>query len=485
MFFPDLLHPRFKEISFRNPLLYLLLFIKIATVIGLNYCNEEVFSDHWSKNTLLANYSGDSDAYIDPIEYFINTGNYGSRTDSHTFSGRAPYYGSIYYIFRLFIDKYQTVDLMAFLQILIDCIAGLVMAKFLFKNTKTHWTFWLTIAFYSGSFYHTDFSGRILTESLSTSALIFFSYYLLKLFHGKSRQNFIAAGTWLSIAVVLKPYFAPLYLLVFLFYDKSKTPVYNFITGVIFSLSLIVITIPFTVRNYLHYGMFQPFSSLDGGSSITEGDVAYRNYLQSVGESFIFWDPDCAGCLFTNIPIQCDYRLPERMFTENTDRATVNKAKDIYIDYLNNKTAVKEVQVINTFNALREDYRISKPFHYYFGSRLLLTYRFIIQKASYYLPNTFEGSGYYLFAAIKAFQVVIYYVIMITGFAGIFYLALKRKKIVFLLGIVPFYLILFFPVVLGAIEWRYWSGSHYFLLMSSVLFIFLVHTRFSRKKNEL
>lgn len=463
--------------------MYLIVVIKIITVIGLNYCNENVFSDHWSKNTLLANYSGDSDAYIDPIEHFITTGNYGSRGDGETFSGRAPYYGSIYYVLRLMFSKYVTVDLMALLQILLDSIAGLVMARILFQLTKTHWTFWLTIVLFLASFYHTDFSGRILTESLSTSALIFFSYYMLKLFREKSRTNFLAAGTWLSIAVVLKPYFAPLYLLVFLFYDKNKKPVHNFFSAVIFSISLLLITTPFTIRNYINYDIFQPFSSLDGGSSITEGDFAYRKYLQSVGESFIFWDPHCAGCLFTNIDIQCDYVLPDHMFTENTDRASVDRAKNLYIDYLNNKTAEKEKQVIATFNSLSEDYRISKPFNYYIGSRILLTYRFIFQKASYYLPNSFNGMLFYTVTAIKAFQFLIYYVILLTGFAGIIYLALKRNKLVFLLGVVPLYLIIFFPVLLRAIEWRYWSGSHYFLMMSSVFFIYLVINHLTMKKS--
>src|SRR5687768_13317089 len=154
------INSKFLRINFRNPLLYFLLCVKLFTVIILNFFSEANFSTHWSENTLLAYYSGDSHAYIDPIDNFIETGTYFfDEGNGKVYNGRAPYYGSIYFILRQVAGNYLALDLLAFLQILIDCFAGLVMSVLIFRMTSASWAFWLTLIFYTGSFYQTDYAG--------------------------------------------------------------------------------------------------------------------------------------------------------------------------------------------------------------------------------------------------------------------------------------------------------------------------------------
>jgi hypothetical protein len=452
----------------------ILLIIKTSTVLFLNFVNEKTYSNQYSKNTLFANLaSGDSEPYIVPIENFINTGEYFFNVEGKKeYAGRAPYYGSLYYLFRQFSDPYTSLDLLAILQIILECMAGVVMVSITLRITGSVGASNLTLLLFSLSTYQTDYTARIITESISASALIFFTHYFLRLFDNKTPSLFFASGFWLGIAVLLKPYLAPLYVLYLAHYDRKKNILVNIKFAFLFAISILLIVTPFTIRNFMKFNKVQPFSSYYGGAVVTEGDLAFRNYLQSIGESIAYWDPDGAACLFTNAKVPCNFVFPDYVYTENTDSNDLKSASRIYIDYLNAKTPQKEIEVIKTFTFLTTDFKHSRPFMYYVGAPMLLLKKFIIQKASYYIPNPFTDYRAYFINAIKGLQYLLYYFITLTGLAGIFYFMKKNKQIFVALGIIPLYLIVFFPVVIRATEWRYWTTSHYLLLICAVSFVY-------------
>jgi hypothetical protein len=462
--------------------IFIILFIiKTSTVLLFNYLNEKLYTNKYSENTVFASLaSGDSEPYIIPIENFIQTGEYYFTEDGKKeYAGRAPYYGSIYYFFRLFSNQYVSLDLLAMLQIILECFAGIALAAITLRITKSIKASYITLLLFSLSTYQTDYDARIITESISASALIFFAYYFLKLFENKTPSLYFVSGFWLGIAVLLKPYFAPLFVLYLVHYDRKRSIIENLKFAVMFGMSIILFVTPFTIRNYLKLNKIQPFSSYYGGAVVTEGDLAFRNYLQSIGESIAYWDPDCAACHFTNAKVPCYYVFPSYVYTENTDSNDIKHASQIYIDYLDQKTSKKEKEVIKTFSSLTSDFKQSRPFIFYLGSRLLLLKKFLIQKASYYIANPFTDYRAYFINAFKGLQYILYYFITIGGLAGIIYFIKKNKQVFLTLGIIPVYLIIFFPVLIRATEWRYWSSSHYFLLVSTVCFIYFL--LFSKK----
>ena len=77
----------------------------------------------------------------------------------------------------------------------------------------------------------------------------------------------LVASLSLAIATVLKPYLAPLFLLIFFRYDKSKSLPVNFKYATVFGISLLLIIAPFTIRNYIRFEKIQPFSDYDGGGT--------------------------------------------------------------------------------------------------------------------------------------------------------------------------------------------------------------------------
>src|SRR5688572_10895052 len=102
--------------------------VKLASILFLGFLNEKDYSIAWSSHSLLANYGGDSDAYIQPMENFIREGEYYFEEGQGTVhSGRAPYYASLYYIFRLFSNPYVSFDLIVLTQLLLESISGFIM----------------------------------------------------------------------------------------------------------------------------------------------------------------------------------------------------------------------------------------------------------------------------------------------------------------------------------------------------------------------
>src|SRR5690349_12033874 len=69
---------------------------------------------------VIASKQGDAPGYVDPIDNFLEKGEYYFQDGDRKVSiGRAPYYGSVYFLFRLFLSKEMAYDAVAVSQILI------------------------------------------------------------------------------------------------------------------------------------------------------------------------------------------------------------------------------------------------------------------------------------------------------------------------------------------------------------------------------
>ena len=138
--------------------------VKLASILFLGFLNEKNFSGAWSSGPLLAVYGGDSHAYIQPMENFIREGEYYFQEEQGiVYAGRAPYYASVYYIFRLLFNPFVSYDLIVLTQLLLESIAGFLMALIIFRLTGAGWTVVATLGLFCLSTYQTDYTARILT----------------------------------------------------------------------------------------------------------------------------------------------------------------------------------------------------------------------------------------------------------------------------------------------------------------------------------
>ncbi len=124
-------------------------------------------------------------------------------------------------------------------------------------------------------------SSHIVSESLFTLLLTLSILYLIVAMKRKSLKLYLISGIFLGISMQIRftPVFLPFFIIagLLLFY---KDKLYAFKAGVIIFSAVIVITIPWAIRDCIHFGYFNPFIE-QGGSlwigSYTKGDAHQDN----------------------------------------------------------------------------------------------------------------------------------------------------------------------------------------------------------------
>jgi hypothetical protein len=451
--------------------------IKLSLVIYIVHLRKCNYGNVNNLDTILASQLGDTPSYFDPFDNFLEKGEY--FITYHTKlqgpikveMGRGPYYGFIYFIFRLFFSKEVSQDLIVIFQILIEAFSIVYLCKLTYNITKIKYVFWITYFLMLISFDTTCHSFLLMTESLSTSFLIFTSYHYYNYLEKKKNKDLFITGIFLAFVVALKPYFSLFYILIGIKFLLDKPfLIKNVISKtLIISIPLIILITPYTIRNYIKFQVFQPFSELYAGYPYTKADLEYREFIKAWGGTFISWNRRSAGCFFESQDFRnCEFKFPYYAFCKGYKIDDVLKARKIYLQYLKNPSKSLEDSVIKSFSTLTQLYKENCPFRYYFLSRFSTTKTFLFHSGSYYLPINKKFPCYksYQFL-IKLFQSFLYYYSLIFGIIGLLILYFNDKK-TYLISIIPFYLILFFPIILKATEFRYFSTSYPFLMFGAV-----------------
>lgn len=459
--------------------------VKLLTVlylIHLSRCLEPSFFSG------LASMTGDAPSYITPIDNYIDEGSYYYQSAK---AGRMPYVGLVYYPFRLLFEKEIAVSILVILQVLAESIAIYYMALLCVRLFKSQVAFWIFIFLSLISLHITFFDYYILSESFGISFLCLFAYQYYSYLTGeRSNKQLAFTGLLLALTILFKPYFSLLFILigVELLWHHRKLKFSAFVkkiiaSVIITSVPLIVLDAPWTIRNYKLLNKFIPFQQdIYAGYSFPPAVRAYVNFLKTIGESFVFFDKRSAGCYFDPVEgLPCEYKFPERIFSASLTMNKIEEARNALWEYKRNLSDSTERVAIQKFDSLTETYKHDHTFAYYFLTPVILSKNFIIHSGSYFLPVK-KGSDCYRFYqwGIKILQTLMYYLALIVGFTGTF-LMLRKYRASFIIFSIPVYLIIFFPVILQATEFRYFHPAYPFLLIGLTYILFLILNYYSRR----
>lgn len=473
----------------RKKLLLIFLFtfiIKLSTCLYLSYLSNCSQSNEVTYT--LAQRSGDAPSYLDPIDNFIEKGSYFYQDGTNiTHFGRAPYYGSIYYFFRLFAPKNTAYDLVSLFQILMESIAILYLSLLASKIIKHKYSFWITYILMMVSLNFTSYSTYLLTESLSISFLVIFSYYLCCYLHDYKNKNLFLAGIFLGLAVLLKPYFTILYIPIGIGFLLVKP--FNILSIVkkviVIALPLIILSTPYTIRNLISYKRFLTNSELFAGTTYTKADFAYHDFVSSWGGSFMFWDKRSAGCYFQpQKGIDCNFQFPEYAIDGGYNMTDIENVRNQYIRYQHNPTPALEDSVTNEFSRLRGLFKKYHPLRYFVLSPLIIMRDYVFHSGSYYLPIRKDFPCYHSYQMIiKVSQSVLYYLTLFAGFSGLIILTLRNKK-TYMNLFIPVFLLFLFPFVFKYAEFRYFAPSHPFLVVGTSFILLLMWKKYLRNQHQ-
>lgn len=463
------------QVKKRILVLFLITFvIKLATCWYLSYL-QKCYAPSLG-NTELACYTGDASSYLEPIDNYIQHGEYSTigQNGEKIYTGRAPYYGIPYYLFRQLFSQTLSYDLVVLLQIVFETIAILFLAKLtqhLLNNIKA---FWLTYCLLLVGLDATHWANHLLTESLSISFLvIFFCHFYYFLTQKKIRYLFFAS-IFLCFVTLLKPYFGLLYLILGIQFLISLKKKFHLIAKYTFimAIPLIILTLPYTIRNLKKFNRFMPFSDFFGGANYSKADLAYRGFLKAWGGSIVFWDKRSAACFFEpKDDLPCEFEFPDYAFCDGYSMVDIEQVKDLYVEYQKSPSLQLDDSVYHAFNKLTHAYKEYQPFRYYVLSKIISVKSFLFHSGSYYMPINKASPCYHPWQLVwKGIQSLMYYMTLLAGTIGLIVLAIKHPYS-YIAATVPLLLILFFPIIYNASEFRYFAPSYPFLIVGLVIII--------------
>ena len=443
----------------------------------------------------LAKNAGDTIGYIGAIDNFIEEGNYyfwnGVRKVD---AGRMPHYGAPYYVFRQAFSKSVASDIYVIIQLLLDSIANVFFAGLCFYILKRQFSFWLGYLFYFLNFNLFLLTLSLVPESISLSFMVLFLYTYHWYWVNQKLKYAVIASLFLAIVTVLKPYLVILYIPFFLslLIKRENIPALNFKhifrQGLIAGLPLIILLLPWVIRNEVMLGKFIPTQeSMTAGYNYTESDFAFRRFVGAWGGDIIFWTPEAAGCYYyAKPPVACSFKIPDYALANGY---TISDMEDVRQDYLQLQQQYSlelDQTVVNKFDHLTNIYKSEKPFMYYIGSRFLSIKNMFWHTNNYNVPINPSFSCYHSYQLLfKITQLAIYVLAMTFGVFGLIKLGYERKiSVVFVC--IPIFIICFFAIF-KLTEARYFNHAYPLVLVGLVGFITWVveKFRFRLKSNDI
>lgn len=424
---------------------------------------------------------GDTSSYLSGMDNLLESGEYFFwNGQQKVYAGRMPFYGTPYFILRLFFSPSNAADFFVLLQIIFDALAAVVFARLCYEISRRRTAFWLGWLFYFGCFNLSVLSVVLLPESLSLGFFIFFLFYFHRFWSGGKWNNAVLSGVFLALLIVIKPYFVIIYPLFFFavwFVRRRDQKIKNsnalsyFYKTAMLGLPLILMLSPWIARNALVLGKFIPAQeNIWAGYNYSKSHLAFADFAGAWGGGSIYWDADDAGCYFLiESRRNCHYSIPEYALTDGYSREDIEHVRRNFIKVQGNYSPESDDSTAAEFARLTSIYRTEQPFRYYIGAKFIFLKKLFWHTNNYNLPinrNLKNFSSYQL--SFKIIQFVIYALALTLGVLGLVVITIQRKvNVLFIL--IALITILFF-LELKTSEQRYVSQILPILLIGLTAF---------------
>lgn len=421
----------------------------------------------------LAYSSGDTEGYINPIENYIQTGQYYLGDPHEQSVGRGPYYGIYYYIFRQFLDIPASFDAVAILQILWFALSIILLMLLIVRYIHYKSLVWLIPILILFIPLETGLTTRILTETLVLCQLICFFFFYERFVRTNSLWQLGWAALFLSMACVMKPYLLPIFAFCFLDWAIANQ-VLNFKKWcqfvAVMSLPLVVICLPFTIRNAIKLHTFAPMQNtmFAGGKNDTV-NATMRRMVRVWGECHLEWQSNAVGTYFMPVNgCQYDGELPQSIYV---DTYTAEDLKALAQDcqrYMQMEESVERdslrCALVATMHTYMDAYKVQHPLWRVKATLKQMSY--LLGISSFEPNHRHSGIRYWISNGLTFSSWLLYYIVLFIGAIGLILIAVYCPPLRILTWIV-LWLLLFFSGLLAG-EHRFFHAAEYCCLVGLI-----------------
>ena len=391
----------------------------------------------------------------------------------------------LYLPLRLFFDKHTTLTLFVIIQALLAAIASYVLAKSAYKIIKSEFSFYAVFSIYASSLYVANYNHRLYSESLALSAIIFAFYFFIETMESKKTVHVFLMSLFIIWAVFLRPFLAPLIILVgLLFLYKSISRAMKIKSLLVFGMPILLIFGSWTYRNYLNSSAFIPLQSGSNWYDSDEVTKSRTDFIRAFGLGWIWWNENSEHTWFMNDETikKFNTRRPsdsifthryfsKNMFSNGLTIDSLKKAREYYWNSENNnfsetqrgQFAHKSASLLNKFIKLQKE---KYPLNYY-----IVYPSNVFWKLLYQVHNASITSIKYPLNVIFMFtDAITNYSVFLFGFISILLMLFFNRVRLFEMSIIiiPMFLLSYFSFVLRIDESRFVTMNFPFLLIASV-----------------
>lgn len=433
---------------------------------------------------------GDTDSYVVPINHWLAHGVY--KPDF-----RMPGYGVVFMFFRLVFTTPNACNALIILQFLLASVTVYYLAlaaRNIFHNDTV---FYISFYLYLISNFPNFFDGFILTESLTTSFIIFSVFFFTKYFSSKKILYLFLSSVFLGWAIFMRPGFSillPVFALVIIFQRRSDI-FKNIKYGILFLLPFTVFDGMWTYRNYREFHKIIPLSYIGNYPNIA------ASYLEPM---FYFVQSWGGGYSFTNNVVDLDWfdytyggrikpthidSLPDNIYTSKYNKDSLLHLKKLIQGLQNpaidsNTANAYQRELIRKFKMYQKSFKDEKPFVYYVLTPIKLTG--IILYGSYTKRYLDRGQTLGIInPLLRIFANGLYLAILLLGLTGMIMLLFSgfRQNILYLfLALIPLYTILIHAVVLRVPDNRFIMPAWPYIIICAAYMIPLLYAKLFRTK---
>jgi hypothetical protein len=373
----------------------------------------------------------DTFSYLNPAENLLTRGWWVVHPDQVlSQAGRMPGYGLSYLALRLWTSPETARMLLVCAQTVLAGVAVYYLALAAARVLGRDSVFFAVLLVAGAAFFASEWDYRLMTESLASSSAVFYFHQLAQYARDQRRRRLLFAGFWFAYMVFLRPFGAPLLLAAvpFLWPGGEWRRALPRVAGRLLLLASVfaVADGAWIARNYRIFGRVVPLQvNTKAGYNYTLAQVAAFHWLGITGQNPM-GEPHSLGAWFRpRLQLPFDrFVFPDYVTTSRCSRADVERARALYdgsYDPDPARAAASDREAAEILDRCRYSFIQEKPWHAYLLAPLRHTRSFLVHAGPTMAPlpaaRLLVNDPPLLL--LKGYAVFSYWLILVTGIAGI------------------------------------------------------------------
>lgn len=480
-----------------------LLIFLLACVIKVAIAVSMLFSHQGGKAGIAGMFAvigGDTFSYVDPVENLFQHGIYAQDIARvETYAGRMPGYGIVYAALRTVAQPGTAADGVVGLQLLLSLVSIYCLARLAQFVTKRPESFYWAALLYALNTYSTWFDIKLLTESFATSAAIIGIYTLCQAHCRKSNALFLCAGLSLAWMVFLRPFLAPLFVLITGIYVLRELMTNGRITtyfrqtvfrGALLVLPFIIADGAWITRNWAWYHRPVPLQ-IDSwaGYKTAPGLKELTSFIGTIGDEPVWWYQPSDMAWF----YKPDSDPANNFQGEQSKLAPPAYTYDSLVQVRHNLVLAKDTaapvaarqaagaRAAKSLVAYESAYRRLRPGYAFLVVPGKLAYQLTLAHGSDYLFQQSFAELTLVKKITKIFFHLWYFLVVGLGLLGLLVIGWKTDFETLMVKLTPIYIVVLLCVVLHQVESRYFALAYPFVVINCVLIMLRVYDYGKRK----